>query len=581
VVDVKNILIGLALSLLICHSGMSPQLVWAQNLPQQGKVYYVAPTGSDSGPGTLEQPWKTIQKAAQSMVAGDTVYIRAGTYNEQVVPRNSGSPGSYITYAAYPGEIPTLDGDGVALLDNLVGLFDVSEKSYIRVSGLRVANVSGHSNNGGIVVKRSSYINIENNHTYNTISSGIGVWGSQHITIDNNHVEHTNTSGWQECLTVASTSSFQVSNNEILYCGAEGIDIKDGSSDGKVFRNYIHHTISAGIYIDAYVNHTYDIFVYQNLIHDIFDDNGIALASEKGGLLENVYVYNNIIYNNRYCGILLSSAGTGNTLGQHPLKNIWITNNTIYNNGWIGYGGGIKVDNPNAQKTIIRNNLVSQNLSFQIDVDSKVQLQNVTIDHNLIDGFRGYDGETYGSAYVTGDPLFVKPAAANFHLAPDSPAIDTGSAIGTPNDDYAGNPRPQGPFFDIGAYEAPIPRKIATPIVASMDEIITYTITIIGNNHPITMTDSLPSQLVYLASTLTCPGTVTYDDTTRQVLYTGTPPDESVCAIQIPVRVSTEQRMAVSNSAAIDNGQLPIKIVSATVILNGLNLYLPVTLKSD
>ena len=32
----------------------------------QGTVYYVAPTGDDSNPGTADQPWRTIQKAANT-----------------------------------------------------------------------------------------------------------------------------------------------------------------------------------------------------------------------------------------------------------------------------------------------------------------------------------------------------------------------------------------------------------------------------------------------------------------------------------------------------------------------------------
>ena len=455
----NSVVIGLVLSLLIGRGGIGSELVWAQRPTPQGNAYYVAPTGTDSGPGTLAQPWQTIQKAAETMVAGDTVYIRAGTYREQVVPRNSGSPGSYITYAAYPGEMPTLDGSGVALQDTLVGLFEVSAKSYIRVSGLRVANVTVHSNNGGIIVKRSSYITIESSQTYNTISSGIGIWNSQNVTVDGNRIERANNSSSQECLTMAGTSAFQVSNNEVLDCGDEGINVKNGSSNGKVFGNHVHHTASAGIYVDAYEQHTYDIEVYQNLIHDSSGDNGIALGSEKGGLLENVHVYNNIIYNNRYVGVLLSTAGSGNGLGEHPLKNIRIDNNTIYGNGWTGYGGGILVDNPDAQEVVIRNNLVSQNLSFQIAMDSSVQPQAVTIDHNLVHGYRGYPGETYGSAYVAGDPLFADPAAADLHLREGSPAIDAGSAAGTPVDDYDGTLRPLDgdgdgvSAHDIGAFE--------------------------------------------------------------------------------------------------------------------------------
>ena len=44
--------------------------------------YYVAPTGSDGSPGTLALPFQTIQKAASTAVAGDTVFVRAGIFRE-------------------------------------------------------------------------------------------------------------------------------------------------------------------------------------------------------------------------------------------------------------------------------------------------------------------------------------------------------------------------------------------------------------------------------------------------------------------------------------------------------------------
>jgi hypothetical protein len=65
--------------------------IWLLGLcPVYATDYYVAPTGSDSGPGTLVQPFQTIQKAASVMVAGDTAFIRAGTYRETVTPVKSG-----------------------------------------------------------------------------------------------------------------------------------------------------------------------------------------------------------------------------------------------------------------------------------------------------------------------------------------------------------------------------------------------------------------------------------------------------------------------------------------------------------
>ena len=43
--------------------------------------YYVSPTGSDSNPGTQASPFATVQKGANAASAGDTVWLRAGTYS--------------------------------------------------------------------------------------------------------------------------------------------------------------------------------------------------------------------------------------------------------------------------------------------------------------------------------------------------------------------------------------------------------------------------------------------------------------------------------------------------------------------
>jgi len=82
---------------LSCAADLSPLTgsapVQARTAALQGTTYYVAPDGDDSNPGTEAEPWQTIQKAADTLLAGDTVYIRAGTYSERVAPLNSGSAG--------------------------------------------------------------------------------------------------------------------------------------------------------------------------------------------------------------------------------------------------------------------------------------------------------------------------------------------------------------------------------------------------------------------------------------------------------------------------------------------------------
>ena len=73
--------------------------------------YYVkGDTGLDTNPGTLASPYKTIQKCATVMLAGDTCFIRAGVYRETVTPINSGTSTNPIKFAAYNNESVTISG---------------------------------------------------------------------------------------------------------------------------------------------------------------------------------------------------------------------------------------------------------------------------------------------------------------------------------------------------------------------------------------------------------------------------------------------------------------------------------------
>jgi hypothetical protein len=431
----------------------------------QGAVYYVSPIGSDTNSGTENQPWRTIQKAADTLVAGDTVYVKSGTYSEQVIPKNSGSADHYITYVVYPGDAVTIDGTSVSPEEgkDLFGLFDIAEKSYIKVSGFRIVNAK----NAGVLAKMSSHIIIEKNYTYNTVSSGIGIWNSNDILVDDNEIELACNDGGQEMITIARTDTFEVRNNRVHHggpgtIGGEGIDIKDGSSNGRVYSNHIHNLINRpGIYVDAWDKYTHDINVFQNTIYDI-DAYGLALASEEGGLLENIYVYNNVFYNNMIVGIGISNC-CGDPPTGHPIHNIRIINNTVYNNGWLGdWGGGVSIENPDIQNIIIANNILSQNRDFQVEVESNVSMQQLLVEHNLIDGYRDYSDEIRGDHAVEGAPLFVDTSLANFHLQITSPAVDAGTANGAPTSDFDDISRPLDgdgdgiAEYDIGAHEAAI-----------------------------------------------------------------------------------------------------------------------------
>ncbi len=437
--------------------------------PTLGGTYYVSLAGDDDNPGTIDLPWRTIQRAADTLTAGDTVYIRAGAYPEHVIPQNSGSAGQPITYAAYPGETAIVDGTGV-VVPEYGGLFDLAGRDYICVSGLQVI----HSSYYGIVADSSSHVTIEHNYTYDTYTSGISSWNSDHIIVNGNEVVGACTGPWQEHISISSTDTFEVRYNQIHdvmpgTVGKEGLSVKDASSHGKVYGNHVYNLNHVGIYVDAEAEHLFDIEVYQNLVHDV-EAMGFSLASEQGGLLENIRLYNNIAYGN-LVGLWLSAC----CVATHPFQDITIINNTFAYNGRNGWGGGIGIENTQVQNVVIRNNVCSQNIYSQMAADPSV-LPELTVDHNLTDGDRDPEFEFYGVGdLVDVSPSFVNPLMGNYHLQPGSPAIDAGSSLAAPADDFDGHPRPQDgdgdgtPGYDIGAYEAgwEVEYRIYLPLTSS------------------------------------------------------------------------------------------------------------------
>src|SRR5687767_3809373 len=67
-------------------------------------VYHVATDGNDSGPGTEEDPWRTLQRAANVVQAGDDVLVRPGNYVGFDL-RRSGSDVNPIRFLAEWGTV--------------------------------------------------------------------------------------------------------------------------------------------------------------------------------------------------------------------------------------------------------------------------------------------------------------------------------------------------------------------------------------------------------------------------------------------------------------------------------------------
>ena len=418
--------------------------------------YYVATHGNDNNNGrTVNKPFKTIQKAADLVEAGGTVFIMGGEYNESIDIKHSGQKGKLISFKPYDTQAVTINGKHTEPSNKYTyGLINIDEKHYISIFGLNIKN----SSKAGIYVTKSTDIDIMGNYTLETFSSGIGVWYSERIKVGHNEVELACHGGQEESISIADTKHAEIFYNEVYSngknegedtLGGEGIDIKDGSQFINVHHNIVHDLINrTGIYIDAWANETGSIKVHHNTVYNC-KNAGMAVATERGGSLTNVSIYNNIIYKNTDAGILLggwiSHIEGENDPVATPVAGVRIFNNTIYGNS----EQCIYIDNKDIKDVTIRNNICSNDLQQEIGFNDLIDISELKIDHNIFHR-QEIGNSTKIHHNLSSNPLLFAPEDDEFYLQENSPAINSGNRIKAPELDFEG--ARWGDNIEIGAY---------------------------------------------------------------------------------------------------------------------------------
>jgi hypothetical protein len=484
---------------------------------RSGVTYYVSTSGNDNNAGTLAAPWRTIQKAANTVQAGDTVQVRAGTYNEVVTLKTSGnSTQGYITFANYPGEAPIVDGTGLAVgASGQTGLFSLEGTfNYIVIKGFEIRNYSS-SSRGKVPVGidfegAGSNIEILNNHIHNivqTLSScnaanalAVALYGTQapasinNVTLWGNEIDH-NTTGCSENVSFDGNVQYFVQANNLVHdgdnigldnIGFEGVSTNsayDQARDGWVFQNTIynissttnpvyHNQVGADAY---YCDGCTRIIVERNLIHD---SDLSEMASEHSGHTSSYVMFrNNIIYHSLYVG--LSIGGYSKNVG--GTDHCVIVNNSLWDDGTFGSSGLGEFQIQYAAT----NNTVANNIFDGYTLTSKYLLYDFTssqpnpaaLDYNdyyntagatslfdwqgkSLSGFPAYQSASAQDVHGKfADPLYVNVTTTpyNFDLASGSPALNAGTNLGVNTVgvlDYAGNARVNGSGqINMGAYE--------------------------------------------------------------------------------------------------------------------------------
>jgi hypothetical protein len=414
--------------------------------------YYVnASTGNNSNTGlSAEKALKTLQRAADKTVAGDTVFVMNGTYvkdnswsSDVVIETSSGTADKWIVWMNYPVHQPLISFDCWRAF-NIQG-------SYIEVNGLTIkgnnSNITlqqalnqpkscanpagsfdGRFNGNGISVDgrsgtRFHHFKVKNCTVYDCGGAGITFIQADYITVENNVIYNCSwytlwsTSGislWQNWNSDNETGVKNVIRNNICYGNRQyvpAIAFNCGFTDGN------------GIIIDDSEN----------------TQNGSTLGSYKGRTL----IENNIVYKNGGSGI-----------HAYKSKHVDIINNTAYiNNNSDELNDGQIFANSSDDIRIFNNILVAPaNKRINSNYNNG---KTIVYSNNL--HFGGNATAITGINLVKGNPLFTDAANNDFRLQQGSPAIDKGinaiTGVAAPVIDFSGKNRPVGVGFDIGAFE--------------------------------------------------------------------------------------------------------------------------------
>jgi|GEM_PF-4120408 len=367
---------------------------------------YVGKTNcTDSGSGTLLRPFCTIQKAADTARAGDTVNVLAGTYPEKITLRNSGNSSAYITFRNYNNDIVNLDP----------GSFYGSGVSYLKIIGFRIKNPPDRQSAIRFYGKATN-IEIRNNNISgaDTTTSGVIEIGGfvKNFIIDNNHVHHCKTGNAEAIKVFESASDFKITNNLVEYNTNIGIVVngwakwgkpKNGLIKGNLVRyNSIQAPYSAGIYLDC----TNDMIIENNTAYG--NIRGFQIGCEEpGDISENNIMRNNVAYENTGSGMQVGGYQGGITRYNK------IYNNVFYDNA----KDELAFDTTPGYNNEFYNNIFydpGTNLIWGQGPDNK-------FDHNVY-----FDGGGPGSNNSINDPLFVDAAKRDFRLKSTSPACIAG-----------------------------------------------------------------------------------------------------------------------------------------------------------
>lgn len=428
---------------------------------------------NDIHPGTIEAPWATPAHGAGQLQPGDTLIIRGGEYIlqdfglDRILP-NSGSAAAWITIKGEDGFRPSLIGK-----NNLANAIDLSAVHYVRIENIEIKSDGTNPFRDAIASwQPASNIVLSKIYIHHIDGFGIDLQDIDGLSLLDSRIEYCGfgavggaagtSGGWKNvliknCRLAYSGHYYQGTPGPSPYDRPDGfgiepslgpIEIADTISthnrgdglDSKAERTYVHHCIVNHNSCDGIKIWGDNTVVENCLVYDTGDGDaspspwsGIVAHSTKPNArftVKNTVVADNparegypmyVQYDDRQVPIQLTMKNCIISHGQGAL--------------WIGPSVAFTSEN---------------NLFFRPDSDLPVQVADQDYTCNQI------ESGALGPGNLARDPLYVAYGSADpsgYQLQKISPAVDSGTSTGVPQDDLLHRPRPSGEGYDRGCFE--------------------------------------------------------------------------------------------------------------------------------
>ncbi|HQY31644.1 MAG TPA: right-handed parallel beta-helix repeat-containing protein, partial [Thermomicrobiales bacterium] len=400
---VSSCLRQLAAIAVLLTTMVSASVVTHPTTARAASTYYVATSGNDaSGTGSSAKPWKTIQKAADSVGPGATVLIKPGTYTQAVVIEMAASSGSPVIFR----------GDGAGVVINASGV-----------------------DRDAVLISESSYVTWENIRIQNAPRAGLRVSASNHVTVRDNVFANNQRWGlftdFSDDLVIEGNESFGATIEHGIYFSNSG--------DRPIIRgNVIHDNHANGLHMNGDASMGGDGVITSPVVEgNVIYNNGVGGGSgiNMDGV-QSAMVRNNLIYNTHASGISMYQIDGG----------LCSRNNKIYHNTIIVAADGrwaINIPQGECTGNKLISNILYSNHSYRGAINladgAEAGFQS---DYNVLEGtFTRDDGDSIlslsqwqgqgfdtHSKVATPSQLFVN-VTNDFHLKAGSPAIDAGQTL--------------------------------------------------------------------------------------------------------------------------------------------------------